>query len=96
MGRYRYLLGLVGGGALITLVTGLYSSNPAGFVGSLPYGFPLVWLRRLVIAPQYNPWRVDLAGLVVDLVVWILVIEILYATGRMLGPKTARPKRSRR
>ncbi len=85
----------LGGGAAITLVTGLYSNIPGGIVGAVSYGFPLAWLRRLVIAPQYNPWRADIAGLVTDLVIWALVVYVLYITAKSLERRGGKPKGKR-
>jgi len=66
------------GGAVITLVTGLYNSTPGGgLVGATWYGFPVTWIRWLAVGPQYSPWAVDWMGLVIDLVVWIIVVGIV-------------------
>ena len=53
---------------MLTLLTGLYPLRTP--MGATHYGFPLAWLTRLVIAPEYFPWRVNWPELVVDLVVW--------------------------
>ena len=65
------------GGAIITLVTGLYNSTPSELVGAAWYGFPMTWIRKLVVAPQYNPWTIDYTGLILDLIVWIVVVGII-------------------
>ena len=96
MWNYKSILGSVGGGVVITLITGLYNITPGGLVGAVWYGFPLAWLRRLVIAPQYNPWRIDITGLVVDLVVWILVIGAVYVAAKSLETGAVKPRRRRR
>lgn len=55
------------------LLTGLLDVTPTDLVGATWYGYPFSWLRRLIIAPQYNPWRVDWPNLVLDLLVWSAV-----------------------
>ena len=62
------------GGVLVTLLTGLISNTPAMLVGAMHYGYPLAWLVRLVLAPEYFPWRVNVPNLVVDLVIWIIIV----------------------
>jgi len=63
------------GGVLITLLTGLLSNTV--LLGAEHYGYPLAWLVRLILAPEYFPWRVDVLNLIVDLVIWIIIIGIL-------------------
>ena len=65
------------GGVVITLLTGLVSNMPAPLLGAEHYGYPLPWLFRLVLAPEYFPWRVDVVALVVDVVVWTIVIGVV-------------------
>jgi len=62
------------GGVVVTLLTGLISNTPAMLVGAMHYGYPLAWLVRLVLAPEYFPWRVNVPNLVVDLVIWIMIV----------------------
>jgi hypothetical protein len=62
------------GGVVVTLLTGLISNTPAMLVGAMHYGYPLAWLVRLVLAPEYFPWRVNVPNLVVDLVIWIIIV----------------------
>jgi hypothetical protein len=67
-------------GIVITLSTGLISNTKATLVGATHYGYPLAWLIRRVLAPQYFPWRIDIVNLIIDMVAWTLVIGIiLYA-----------------
>ena len=67
-------------GMIITLLTGLISNTPATLVGATHYGYPLAWLYRLVIAPQYFPWRINIVKLIINIIIWALVIGIiLYA-----------------
>ena len=61
-------------GVVVTLLTGLISNTPAMLVGAMHYGYPLAWLMRLVLAPEYFPWRVNVPNLVVDLVIWIIIV----------------------
>jgi hypothetical protein len=66
-------------GPAAALLTGLVDVTPRGLVGATWYGYPLTWLRRLIIAPQYYPWRVDWLNLVLDVAFWVavaLVVEV--------------------
>ncbi len=62
------------GGVVVTLLTGLISNTPPMLVGAMHYGYPLAWLTRLVLAPEYFPWRVNVPNLVVDLVILIIIV----------------------
>jgi hypothetical protein len=64
------------GGVVITLLTGLLSNMPAPLLGAEHYGYPLPWLFRLILGPEYFPWRVDVVASVVDVVVWTIVIGV--------------------
>ncbi|MBS7626927.1 hypothetical protein KEJ51_07850 [Candidatus Bathyarchaeota archaeon] len=44
-------------GLALTLLTGLFSNTPPRLVGAVWYGYPLPWLFRMIIAPQYFPWE---------------------------------------
>jgi hypothetical protein len=65
------------GGIIVTLVTGLFDHTPSGLMGAVWYGYPLVWLEMLVVAPQYFPWVVRPIRLVIDVVVWVIVVWII-------------------
>jgi hypothetical protein len=69
------ILSLIGG-AVISLLTGLLLNMPAPLLGAEHYGYPLPWLFRLILAPEYFPWRVDLAGLLGDVAVWTIVVGV--------------------
>jgi hypothetical protein len=70
------LVGLaLAGGTVCTLLTGLYPLRTP--MGATHYGFPLAWLTRLVVAPEYFPWRVNWPELVVDLLVWTVAVLAL-------------------
>ena len=77
MKTLKTIIGGVMGGVVITLATAVYNATPAGLVGATWYGFPLGWLIKRVVAPQYNPWALSYTGLVVDLVVWFIVMFII-------------------
>jgi hypothetical protein len=70
------ILSLVGG-VVITLLTGLLSNMPAPLLGAEHYGYPIPWLFRLILAPEYFPWRVDVMALIVDVVIWTIVIGVV-------------------
>jgi len=79
------ILSLIGG-VVITLLTGLLSNMPTMLLGAVHYGYPLPWLFRLVLAPEYFPWRVDVAALVVDVVVWTIVIGVVLLAWKKIKP----------
>ncbi|MHB1830324.1 MAG: hypothetical protein ACYCO0_02930 [Candidatus Micrarchaeaceae archaeon] len=83
-------------GIAVTLLTGLVNTTPAGLVGAKLYGFPDTWLRYLVIAPQYNPWKVAAEGFVVDVILWSVVMGLLLCGYRNLNKKTAKATASRK
>ena len=65
------------GGAAITLLTGLINTTPPLLAGAVWYGFPLAWLIRLVVAPEYFPWQVNFISLVIDIIFWAVIIGII-------------------
>jgi hypothetical protein len=65
------------GGIVITLITGLLGNTPEMLVGAVWYGYPLAWLVRMVVAPQYNPWVVRPLRLIADVVFWAAIAAIL-------------------
>jgi hypothetical protein len=86
MNAKRVVIFSVVGGVLITLLTGLVSSTPPMLVGAMWYGYPLAWLFRLVIAPEYFPWRVDVTGLLGDVVAWSVVVGVgLFVVKKISG-----------
>lgn len=81
----------LGGGIAVTLVTGLVPLRT--LAGGIHYGFPMAWLIRRVLAPEYFPWRVNWLGLVADVVVWTIVILALLLVYERLreGSRESRP-----
>jgi hypothetical protein len=78
----RAVLIAIGGGVLLTLATGLFSNTPEMLVGATHYGYPLAWLIRMIVAPQYFPWVVDYISLLADIIFWsIIVVIALLAIG---------------
>lgn len=75
--KIRIAIGALVGGVLITLLTGLVRNTPAMLVGAEHYGYPLAWLTRLIIAPEYFPWQVDYVNLVVDFIVWAVIVGVI-------------------
>ena len=71
---------------MITLLTGLLLNVPAPLLGAEHYGYPLPWLFRLILAPEYFPWRVDLAGLLGDVAVWTMVIGVVLFAWTKIKP----------
>ena len=75
--KAKILSSAVVGGVIITLVTGLIINTPPMLVGATHYGYPFAWLIRLIIAPQYFPWRVNVLNLIADIIVWGIIIGII-------------------
>lgn len=65
------------GGEIITLLTGLFSNTPQMLVGAEHYGFPLAWLIRMIVAPEYNPWRIEFVNFLADVVVWSVILLVI-------------------
>jgi len=65
------------GGIGITLLTGLFENTPSRLVGAVHYGYPLAWLVRLIVAPQYSPWHVSTPDLLGDIVIWSVILGII-------------------
>jgi len=55
-------------------------------VGAVYYGFPIAWLFRMIVAPEYNPWRIDFLKFLTDVIVWsvisLAIILILENVGK--------------
>jgi hypothetical protein len=71
-------------GTAAALLTGLVDVTPSGLVGATWYGYPLAWLRRLIIAPQYNPEKVDGLDLLLDIVLWSSVVAVIGLSALLL------------
>jgi hypothetical protein len=73
----KILIPIIVGGPAIALLTGLVSNTPPMLVGATHYGLPMAWLFRLVIAPEYFPWRVDITRLLVDTAMWASIVALV-------------------
>ena len=84
-------------GVVVTLLSGLYNSTPPGLVvGAAWYGLPLTWVRRLVVAPQYNPWKIGITGLIVDLIFWIVIAGVvIFVITYAMSSKKPKKRKSR-
>ena len=75
------------GGEIITLLTGLFSNTPEMLVGAEHYGFPLAWLIRMIVAPEYNPWRIEFVNFLADVVVWsVILLVIVFIVDKVRKP----------
>ena len=72
----RFVVSILGG-EIITLLTGLFSNTPEMLVGAEHYGFPLAWLIRMIVAPEYNPWRIEFVNFLADVVVWSVILLVI-------------------
>ena len=78
------------GAFVVTIASALIPSTPGQLVGASWYGWPVTWLRKLVIAPQYNPWVVDWYGLVLDIIFWFVVIlAVGYVMSLLMGKNSS-------
>lgn len=68
------LLSVIGGVA-IALLLGFIPSR--SLLGATHHGFPLAWRIRLVLHPQYNPWRINIPYLIIDIVIWTVVVGVV-------------------
>ncbi|MDE1855359.1 MAG: hypothetical protein KGH57_03530 [Candidatus Micrarchaeota archaeon] len=87
----KFIAESVIGGVVITLVSFLYNSTPGGgLVGATWYGFPLTWIRYLVVnTQQYSPWAIDYAGLIADIIIWAMVVAVvLFLVKGRSSPRT--------
>lgn len=64
-------------GIAITILTGLIYQAPPMLLGASHYGYPFAWLTRLIIVPQYFPWRVRIPELIGDIIVWSIIIGLI-------------------
>lgn len=80
-------------GAIITLLTG--EVNTLQLMGGSSYGLPATWLNYRVLSPVYNPWFVNWAGLVIDIVLWSVVVGLVLMALRRLNCGSSAPSRSR-
>jgi uncharacterized membrane protein len=78
-------------GIIFALATGLIVTTPPMLVGAVWYGYPLAWLYRMIVAPQYNPWTIDYANLAYDLAFWIVIFVVILM---ILGLLRRRQKRT--
>jgi hypothetical protein len=86
--KVRAVLSAIVGGALLTLLTGLFSNTPEMMVGATHYGYPLPWLIRMIVAPEYFPWLVDYVNLLADVIVWSIIVGIVLLVVGMARKKT--------
>ena len=77
MVNVKILISSIIGGVIITLMTGLIINTPPMLVGAVWYGYPLAWLIRRVVAPEYFPWHVSVLNLIADIIIWAVIIGIV-------------------
>jgi len=70
----KTLLWSIIGGVAITVLTGLLPNSPYPWLGATFYGYPMQWLTKSVLSPEYFPWRIIPTGLIADLFAWWTVI----------------------
>ncbi len=67
----------IAGGILVALLTGLLVNTPPLMVGAIHYGYPLPWLTRLIVSPQYFPWYIDYGSLIADIILWAIIVGVV-------------------
>lgn len=77
MNTTNRLLVSIFGGEVVALLTGLFSNTPQMMVGAEWFGFPLAWLIRMIVAPEYNPWRIEFVNFLADVVVWSVILLVI-------------------
>jgi len=77
MVNVKILLSSIISGVIITLLTGLISNTSPMWAGAVLYGYPLAWLIRRVVAPEYFPWQVNLLNLVADIIIWAVIVSVV-------------------
>ena len=75
----------VAAGVVLALLTGFINVTPSGLLGATWYGFPRPWLYRLIIAPQYYPWREDWGNLATDIAAWSVLAVALGLSALVLS-----------
>ncbi len=70
------ILSLIGG-IVTTAFTGVLLNMPTMLLGAEHFGYPFAWLFRLILAPEYFPWRVDPIAFVADVVIWSVIVGIV-------------------
>lgn len=71
------IIGSIIAGIVISLITGLFSNN-AGFSGSGRWGYPLHWLSKMLVGPQYTaPLEIVWLNLVYDIIIWSFIILLI-------------------
>ena len=46
-------------------------------MGAVWYGFPLAWLIRMIVAPQFFPYTVNMGNMILDIVFWAVIIGLI-------------------
>lgn len=90
MNRINRLVVSILGGEIVTLLTGLFSNTPQMLLGAEHYGFPLAWLIRMIVAPEYNPWRIDFLNFLADVVVWSVILLVIVLVLEKVRKPTSR------
>jgi len=73
----RYLIYSIVGGIVVTLLTAFIPNTPGMLLGAVWYGFPLAWLIRMIVAPQFFPYTVSMVNMILDVVFWVVIIGLI-------------------
>jgi hypothetical protein len=83
-------------GIAITLISSAARNTYNGLLGSSGYGYPTAWLYRLVIAPQYFPWRANYLNLIIDIIFWAIIAAIVIMITEYLHKPPQKARRANR
>jgi hypothetical protein len=73
----RDLIYSIVGGIVVTLLTAFIPNTPGMLLGAVWYGFPMEWLIRMVVAPQFFPYTVNMVNMILDVVFWAVIIGLI-------------------
>ncbi|MDE1852011.1 MAG: hypothetical protein KGH69_04990 [Candidatus Micrarchaeota archaeon] len=70
---YGFIVPALFVGMFMAFMSAMIPNLSAFLVGAAWYGLPASWLVKMVVAPQYNPWRIEYVAFMVDVAFWFAV-----------------------
>ena len=62
-------------GSAITLITGFFTHKI--LIGATWFGYPLHWLVRMVVSPEYFPYKIVWLNFIIDIIIWSVIVFII-------------------
>ncbi|MDE1865726.1 MAG: hypothetical protein KGH94_03785 [Candidatus Micrarchaeota archaeon] len=93
MRTYRSKMMALLGGIVITLLAGLYARTIGGFTTTAWHGLPLPWISQTLTTT--HAWSISAVGLIADIVVWMIVIDVIYFAKKTMESDVYRESASR-